>query len=123
MKNALRWIICIPAGSIGGFLILIVFKLLGGRLIEPGSIADYLDSLLGGALSGAAAVYIAAYIAPSHKQWVSLVLAMLAALGFVLALPTIIDNRDWAYLLFGIAQDGGTIYIAYKIFRRDITFD
>lgn len=122
MKNILRWIVCVPAGAIGGYLVLIVFSFLGNRYAEPGSIGNYINFLLGGGLSGAAAVYIAAYIAPSHKNWVSVAVAVLAVAGMVLALPTMIENKDWNYLLFSIAQDGGTIYMAYKIFHSEITF-
>lgn len=122
MKNIFRWVICIPAGAIGGFLVLIVFSFLGNRYTEPGSIGGYLNFLLGGGLSGAAAVYIAAYIAPSHKNWVSVAVAVLAVAGMAIALPIMIENKDWSYLLFSIAQDGGTIIMAYKIFRNEIAF-
>lgn len=122
MKNILRWIVCVPAGAIGGFLVLIVFSFLGNRYAEPGSIGNYINFLLGGGLSGAAAVYIAAYIAPSKKNWVSVAVALLAVAGMAVALPAMIENKDWNYLLFSIAQDAGTIFMAYKIFRNEITF-
>lgn len=122
MKNMLRWIACVPAGAIGGFLVLIVFSFVGNRYAEPGSIGNYINFLLGGALSGAAAVYIAAYIAPSKKNWVSMAVVLLSIAGMIVALPTMIENEDWSYLLFSIAQDGGAIFMAYKIFQKEITF-
>lgn len=100
MKNILRWIVCIPVGAIGGFLIFLAFNFVGNRYAEPGSIGSYIELLLSGALSGAATVYIAAYIAPSHKKWVGVFIASLAVVGMVVALPTIIKNQDWSYLLF-----------------------
>ena len=122
MKNILRWIVCIPAGVIGGFLVFLVFNFVGNRYAEPGSIGSYIQFLLSGGLSGAAAVYIAAYIAPSHRKWVGVFIASVAVVGMVFALPTIFENQDWSYLLFSIAQDGGTIFMTYKIFRNEITF-
>ena len=122
MKNALRWIVCVPAGVIGGFLVLMVFSFLGNRYAEPGSIGSLINFFIGGALSGAAVVYIVAYIAPSLKKGVSVTVALLAIVGMVVALPTMIEDKDWHYLLFSIAQDGGSIFMAYKIFRNEITF-
>lgn len=60
----LRWLLFLPASFAGGFLVYIIFMFLSSRYIEPGSVVHFIESLFGGAVSGAAATYIAVYIAP-----------------------------------------------------------
>ncbi len=118
----IRWVLCLPVGMATGVLVFFFFKLLGGRHIEPGSITAFLDALLGGGLSGSAAVYVSCYVAPTHRKYVALVLVLLTAIGSILAYPIMFEKRDWAYFLFTLAQDSGMVFITYKICKGQIGF-
>lgn len=89
----------------------------------PNSIGDVITSLIAGASSGATAGYVALCIAPSHRRPFSLALAALTIVVSGMSLPYIIQDADWAYLVFGISQDLGICFICYKIFRREISAD
>jgi uncharacterized membrane protein YccC len=123
MKRILLWLACIPAGIIAGTLVLIIYQLLGSKFIEAGSIFHFIESLIGGALSGAAAVYVAAYIAPSHKKWVAAFLSVVVVISMAVTLPEVINNEEWSFLMFTTAQDIGSLYITYLIFKRVVTFE
>lgn len=113
----LRWIICVPAGMISGFLVYIIFSLLGHIAIPLGSIVCFLVDLLGAGLSGAVAVYASALIVPSQKKLLSLIIVALSLIGLILVVPIMVNNHAWNDIVFSIAQNAGAIYMAYKVFK------
>ena len=117
----IRWLLFIPVSILGGFLVFIVFDLFSGRFIEPGSVGSLINNVLGGGLSGAAAMYVAAYIAPCYEEKVALGYALLALVAIVFTVP-LLANDSISYILFYIAQNIGIFYMAWLIYRREITF-
>ncbi len=122
LKNTLRWIVCLPVGSFFGFLVFIIFNLIGNRYLEPGSIGSYMHFLLSGGISGAVFVYVTVYVVPSHRKWVGAFVAVVSVLLLFLSIPILSENKDWGLLSFYIAQDVGSIYVAYEMFKSKITF-
>ncbi len=120
--KALRWLLFLPAAMLGGLLVYIIFEFLSGRYIDPGSIFGLINILLGGALSGAAAVYIAAYVAPCCEEKVAIGIAVLTLIVIVFTIP-LLKEDSISYILFYISQNIGIFYMAWRIFRREVTFD
>ena len=119
VKCILRWLCCLPAGLVSGNLVASLYISIHGDA-APNSIGDVITSLIAGALSGATAGYTVLCIAPSHRRPLSLALAALSVFGTGVSLPYIIQEGDWAYLVYVVSQDIGLCFICYKVFRKEI---
>ncbi len=127
MANALRWIAVLPSALLGGWLAWILVKGLNRitfawQGIDPDSFFSrvFIEGISHGAL-GAAAVYVGARLAPSHKRIVVFILATLlvAAAGFLL-FPAIV-LRDW-WAVYGVGAVGvGAGGVAWSIYAGDLS--
>lgn len=117
-----RWLLFIPASLIGGFLVFIIYSLFGSRYIEPGSIADFIQSIFGGALSGVAATYIAVYVAPCCVKYVTIGYVLLAIVAIVFTVPLLAEDSI-SYIIFYVAQNIGIFYMAWLIYKGDVTIE
>ena len=118
----IRWLTFLPLSFLGGAAVFIIYDFFGSRYIEPGSIGDFIQSLLGGALSGAAATYIAIYIAPCCVKKVTIGYVLLALTAILLSAPYMIYD-ELSKILFYASQNIGLFYMAYLIYKGSVTFD
>lgn len=118
---ALRWVICIPLGALAGAAVQIIYLQLN-RYIEAGTLIYYVESMVAGGLAGATAIYVAAYIAPSRKLLLSILLCCLSFYNLYLSLQNV-EVDGWSYVSLNAAQIAGSICMAYLIFSKKVTFD
>jgi hypothetical protein len=119
--TALRWIICIPLGVLAGAAVQLIYLQLN-HYIEAGTLIYFVESMVAGGLAGAAAIYVATYIVPSHKLLLAILLCCLSFYGMYLSLQNV-HADGWSYLSLNAAQIAGTIYMTYLIFSNKVTFD
>ena len=117
-----RWLLFLPASFIGGFLVFIIYSLFGSRYIESGCIADFIQRLFGGALSGAAATYIAVYVAPCCVRNVTTGYLLLAIIAIVFTVHLLAEDSI-SYIIFYVAQNIGISYMAWLIYKGDVYFE
>ncbi len=125
-KKALRWVLCIPLGVIGGTCAQLVAELLlvyTNRYVEAGSFISTIPMLLAGGIGGAAAVYVAAYVAPSHRLGVAIFLLMVSISSVYFGFMNAQIDGDWGNLLLTSAQTAGGAWVVYLIFKKRITFN
>lgn len=110
----LRWLLCIPVGIASGFAAYFLLSLFNGN--------SFIQYLIAGGAGGAATVWIACRIAPSHQKILAVSLSVLSVLLTLLVVSIIIQNEDWKYLSYCIAQDIGIIYCTVSVWKGNITF-
>ncbi len=123
--RVLRWIAVLPAAILGGFIANILFLLINKitmlGYIDPNSfMAKLFLAIAGGAVFGASIVYVAAYVAPSHRKPVAVVFAGLVVLLSGLSLLFVISRHDWWGLLNLITGIGGAAAMATEVVRGTI---
>ena len=115
----IRWILFIPASLIAGwasyFVILLVHK-----MKSFGGLAEYFIQLSASGLSGAAAIYVAYYIAPHFKKRVVLGYVVVAFLLILLTLLTvpIFDDSLMENLRYA-AQNIGIFAMGWYLYREE----
>ncbi|MGV7235315.1 MAG: hypothetical protein ACQ9ET_03565 [Nitrosomonadaceae bacterium] len=120
-----RWVFCFPIGIATLFIAQLIIQIgVGGYFgAMPGSILDNFYTILAVGVGSAMSVYSAAYIAPLHKKWVSLVMAIIVVLPFLLFITQSIKDKDWIFIISGTIGSACAIYIVYIGFRGVIKFD
>ena len=93
------------------------------RYVEPDSFMATIQILMAGGLGGAAVVYIAAYVAPSHRVWIAILLSVIAVGNTFLAIQMARAGGDWLSVLLDLTQTGVGVFLTYLIIRKRITFD
>jgi hypothetical protein len=121
VKSILRWIFCIPLGVIGGTSVQLLSESIT-RYVERGSVLYIIEILIAGGLGGAAVVYIAAYVAPSHRAWVAIFLSVIFVVNIYFGVQTARADGDWLSVLLTLTQTGGAVFLTLLVVGKRITF-
>ena len=125
LKKILRWLLFLPISILCGWLVFLAFDTFVGRYIGPGTLASYINHIAAGGLSGAAAVYIGVYIAPSYEKKVAIGYAVITLIGIIYTLTFYKYWQEEGLLenLTYVAQNVGIFYMAWNIYRGKVVFE
>jgi len=135
LKKILRWLLFLPISILCGGLVFLAFDNFVGRYIGPGTLGSYINHIAAGGLSGAAAVYIGVYIAPSYEKKVAIGYAVITLIVLILSLTLPIfypesfvsqTNREYFSFvdnLTEVARNIGMFYMAWNIYRGKVVFE
>ncbi len=127
--TVLRWIAFLPASIISGYLAWFLLKLVNRVSfsmtgVNPDALLSriFIERVSQGFL-GAAIVYVAAQIVPSHKTVIVFVMAGLTILGAGIAMfPSIIMKNLWA--IYGcICMAVGAGGVAWLVYKGELKYD
>ena len=123
---ALRWIGVVPCAVVGGLAASMVVKLINEVIFSWQGLNRaallsrlYLDGVYNGVFS-AAAIYLGAKVAPSHRRMVALALlvAVLVLVGLFGMFASILRKKWWdVYLVGAFLVAGGAV--AWWIYTRE----
>lgn len=119
--NVLRWIAILPASVLGSYLVYIIFFWLN-KTKEGFTNADNLWDigimLVSSALMGGAFVLIGAYVAPSGKRVVSIVLlCLMCALIGIAIFSNLMGEFSLVSILSSLCMLAGSGYATYSVFK------
>ena len=123
--TVLRWLAFLPAAVIGSLLvhvIAVVLNNIGAAMagFDPEGIIHTVGvTWIANAVFGAAFVYIASYVAPSHEEAVAGVTAVLFIFGAGVLFFGILEKRDFVGLLGLASSVIGASWVAYAIIRGE----
>jgi len=119
-KIITRWIFFIPAGLLCGALVGLA-TIYGSGYSAPGSVGSYVINVWGGGMSGAAAMYVFCFVAPSHREKIALIVSLLVLALYGITIPFILEDSLDELLMF-TSQAVGYIIVGWQIFKKKITF-
>jgi hypothetical protein len=116
IKSILRWLLCLPAGSLAGGLAFILYTGIGFERV------GWFGLALGGALSGAAMLYVTCWVAPSRERVVAVITVILLLIVNVISIILSFQLEDWSFCLLYLSQCVGAVVVARSIRSGDIAF-
>ncbi len=129
MKSILRWVIFLPTSLIAGYLAWLAVTFLNrwsmeGVGVDPDSfVAHAFIEYVSNLVMGAACVFVAAKIAPSHRVLVAFLMAGLVILGAGFALfPAITTRNYWAMFADGAFALGAGA-VVWSVYLGEIPLD
>lgn len=105
-KNIFRWIVFIPAAFAGSSLAYLASILFfgAGSWLSGFPFMSPMNQIMASGLSGYAAIFIAAYVAPSEDKKIPIIIvATLLVLAGLVSLAIRANNSEWLRVAEGIA--------------------
>ena len=125
LLTVLRWVVCVPAGLLCGFLAQYAYVLFMGDMPTISLDRHGILGLLAGIVGGAMAVYVSAKIAPTEKKlWVCFPLTLLSFFSAGLTIYVYLSFPDESLfeVAFAWAQLLGAVLVTYATFNGSLEY-